>query len=244
MKSTRRKQLAILWGSSGAYGVDRFGERTAYWDALELIEQGAALHGYEPHLILYPGHPSKRGSTKGKLSFCSALLKILGDFRELRPEWIIGRSLGALLAPAALSCGNDWAKMCKGAVMWGPGFKRYMDTEWPNDQKKAEAVKQYRKYRTSLVSDYFDTLPTVETLVRTARCNLRLARGTKDRYNSNSDLRRLKVLHARNQPAFKRHIVVLPGFDHTPTRKMLSNDQLKSYFECLFGGSFERDIWA
>ena len=232
------KNLAILWGSSGAYGNDGVGNKTVYMYALDLIKEGAKQHGFEPHLVLYPGHPDENGTTNGTLSFCSALLKVLDDCRKLQPEWIIGRSLGALLAPAALSCGGDWVKVCRGAVMWGPGFKTYMDAEWPTAERKAAAIASYLKHGTRLASDYFDTIPEVESLVPGAKSNLRFARGTADKYNSNGDLKRLELLHSAAQPGFKRRVVFLERVDHTPTRWTLSAEQIQCYFNCLFDVSF------
>jgi|GEM_PF-6162541 len=228
------KKLMLLWGSSGAYGDDRSGAANEYREALDLIEQGAGVYGFRTILLQYPGQPDKRGITEGKLSFCAALLRVLQGCTKIEPDWIIGRSLGALLAPAALSCGGDWVKSCKGAVMWGPGFKTYMNEQWPDAQSKAAVIEDYKKFQTHLASDFFDTLPEVETLVSGAACNLRFARGSKDKYNSKEDLQTLEAIHSTSQPAFKREVVEIKGVDHTPTPKKLSSEKLKQYFDCLF----------
>lgn len=232
------KKLLLLWGSSGVYGRNKLGKFTPYLEVLELIEEEARSHGFEPLLVRYPGHPDREGVSEGKLSFDSALSKVLDECRKVKPDWIIGRSLGGLLAPAALSISEPWVEKCQGAVMWGPGFKAQMNAEWPTPEKKAHSIELYREFGTELAPDYFDTLPDVEALVVAAACNLRFARGSRDKYNCTDDLRTLESTHSRSQPRFKREVVVITGLDHSPTRQKLNPDQLKLYTSCLFSDWF------
>jgi hypothetical protein len=228
------KRLVLLWGSSGAYGDDGSRKASEYRGALELIEAGARRYGFEPNKVLYPGHPNRSGVTVGKLSFQSALSEVKEQCRKIEPAWIVGRSFGALIAPAALSCGEVWVQGCRGSVLWGPGFRRFNDAAWPTPAHKAQAVDEYKAFGTHLVSDFFDTLPDIETLVPAAACNLKFARGEKDKYNSIDDLKRLADIHARSQSGFKNIVIELKGLDHTPTPSKLNAEECDLYFDCLF----------
>ena len=97
------------------------------------------------------------------------------------------------------------------SVLWGPGFSRFNDAAWPTPAHKAKAVDEYKAFGTHLVSDFFDTLPDIETLIPAAACNLRFARGEKDKYNSLDDLRMLAEIHARSQSGFKSVVLELKG---------------------------------
>lgn len=231
------KTAMILWGSSGAYGTDGSTRAHEYRDALRLIADGSALCGYKLYLVVYPGHPSTNGITTGQLSFHSALQKVRAECRIVQPQWIIGRSLGAPLASAALNCQEEWVRHCAGAVLWGPGFRTQMNRFWPTAESTAQAVEDCRTFQTHLTADYFETLPDVESLVVAAECNLRLARGSLDKYNSAEDLRQLERLHAKAQTSFSRHVVI---FDHTPTRAKLDDRQIELYFRCLFSDCFDQ----
>lgn len=229
------KKLILLWGSSGAYGDDGSHKSSEYREALKLIETGARHYGFDLNKVLYPGHPDPSGVTVGKLSFRSALIEVIEQCRKIEPAWIVGRSFGALIAPAALGCGEAWVKKCRGAVLWGPGFSRFNDAAWPTPAHKAKAVDEYKAFGTHLVSDFFDTLPDIETLIPAAACNLRFARGEKDKYNSLDDLRMLAEIHARSQLGFKSVVLELKGLDHTPTPGKLDAEERDLYFDCLFG---------
>jgi hypothetical protein len=58
------KKLLLLWGSSGAYGRNKSGKFTEYLEVLELIEDEARRHGFDPQLVRYPGHPNRDGVTE------------------------------------------------------------------------------------------------------------------------------------------------------------------------------------
>jgi hypothetical protein len=233
-----QKTCLLLWGSSGAYGDDGSAKIREYKNALDLIGELATKYAFQISLVQYPGHPTKEGVTTGELNFSSALSTVLVDCARFEPEWIIGRSFGALLIPAVLGSTAGWIRKCKGAVMWGPGFKRFNDKVWGKPEQKKQAIKDYRKFHTHLASDFFDTLPEVESLVPSADSNLRFARGTEDKFNSTEDLYHLSRLHEEAQPHMKREVTILAGFDHTPTKEKLSDQQIEQYSKCLFGETF------
>jgi hypothetical protein len=217
----KRKRVVILWGASGAFGDDGSGKYTKYKQALQLIEEGARLYGFEPFLVLYPGHPDREGITAGRLSFASAQQRVLLECERIEPDWIIGRSFGASQALASLSCGLDWVKKCRGAVIWGLPIGKYVNAMWPTPEDRDKTIEEYRGFGTDLVADFFDTLPEVESLAPTAACHLRFLRGSKDGYNSLEDLNALGQIHAETQPAFRREVIELEGFDHTPLPEIL-----------------------
>lgn len=232
------KKMVLLWGSTGVYGDDGSGNITKYKQALDMIEEGSKVYNFEIMLVQYPGHPDRAGVSTGQLSFSTALVRVIEECERIEPHWIVGRSFGASIALAALGCQRTWVKACRGAVLWGPAFNKYLEALWPTPEDKARMIREYEKFNTLLAPDFFETLPDIETLVRNAEGNLRFARGTEDGYNSSEDLRNLETIHRVMQPAFKRQVIELKGFDHTPVSAKLTAAQREKYFECLFGDAF------
>lgn len=228
------KRVAILWGSSSAYGVDRSGKFSHYKKALDLIENGAKDYGYAPVLVLYPGHPDRNGVTNGSLSFRSALRETIEQCKDIQPDWILGRSLGATVALAALGSRENWTLHCKGATIWGPVFKRNLDSLYPDDTSRLRAIQDYEKFGTILASNFFETLPDVEPLINSAAGNLRIARGSEDNYNTTDELYKLANTHSSAQPEFMREVRVVEGAPHTPIQSRLTQKQISAYLNCLF----------
>jgi len=232
------KKVVLLWGSTGVYGGDSSGTITKYKQALDMIEEGSKVYNFEMTLVQYPGHPDRAGASDGQLSFRTALAGVIEECERIEPHWIVGRSFGASIAVAALGCQRAWVKACRGAVLWGPAFNKYLEALWPTPEDKAKMIREYEEFKTILAPDFFETLPEIEALVKDAQGNLRFARGSEDGYNSSADLRNLAVIHSATQPAFKRQVIELEGLDHTPIPAKLTSAQRQHYFECLFGDSF------
>jgi len=236
--SRPRADVLLLWGSSGAYGDDGSGKPREYLEALRLIEEGASSRRLSLSMVVYPGQPDENGQRTGTLRYDSALGEVLRECRQLRPRWLIGRSLGALLALAALGSDDPWVRSCRGAVIWGPAFRKQMEARHPKEGWPS-AIVQYRRFGTSLAKDFFGSQPDIESVAPAAASNLRLIRGTKDRYNDTVDLERLALTHAATQPKFFREVVVLPGIDHTPTHAKLCKGVTLApsvYLDHLFRG--------
>jgi len=214
--------VLLLWGSSGAYGDDGSGQPREYLEALQLIEEGALGWGLSLSMVVYPGQPDENGKTTGTLRYDVALDKVLRECGRLRPTWLIGRSLGALLALDALSSDASWVRSCRGAVIWGPAFRSQMEAQHPR-RRWASDIDRYRRFGTHLAKDFFGSQPDIESVAPAVASNLRFVRGTGDRYNDTADLERLALAHAAAQPKFFREVVVLPGLDHTPTQAKLHN---------------------
>jgi pimeloyl-ACP methyl ester carboxylesterase len=232
------KSALVCWGSSGVFGRSAAGDRTDYYRAWCLIREGGKAFGYSANLVQYPGHPGEEAAACGQLSYQSALASAKAACDALHPEWLIGRSLGALVVAGLVAEGRDSLRGLRGAVLWGPGIRKYMDIAWPNPSSKSKAVTDYATFGTVLESDYFDTLPDIERMIPLARANLRLARGDQDKYNTRVDFEKLAEIHSRSQPSFQRQVVTLRGLDHTPTRERCPEQDVERYLECLFGCCF------
>jgi len=221
-----RQKILVLPGSSGRNGSDR------YEQVYATIEREAGRRDYDCRVISYPG---QGGKMSGLLNYSSALATTLMACHEFNPDRLIGRSFGCVVAAGALGSEDEWVNKCKEAILWGPGFRATLDRLFSTTEKKLEAIKGFADYDTFLSPDYFDTLPSIENLIGIAKCNLRIARGSGDKYNTKDDLNYLAAVHHRMQPGYSREVVEVSGLIHEVIQAEVSSEELLArYFGCLF----------
>jgi len=219
------QRVLVLPGSSNPRGSEK------YKKVIELIEDLAVQKGYECKLLNYPG---QCGDSVNALSYASALEAALAKCAEYRPRWIISRSFGCWIAVGVLSCVHQWVDACEGAILWGPGLASTTARVWPDRATRAREVEGHRQYGTYLAEDFFETLPPIEDLVGTCRCNLRIARGTCDDLNTRKDLDYLASLHSKLQHRFIYEVREITGLGHSVVADDLGPELLGRYSACLF----------
>jgi hypothetical protein len=75
----------------------------------------------------------------------------------------------------------------------------------------------------------------METLIRSADCNLRIARGTLNVCCETEDVEYLASLHRRFQPHRSREKVLVEGVGHTVLAEDVGPEVAARYFDALFG---------
>jgi hypothetical protein len=220
-----KRKIMVLPGSSGRAGSER------YEGVYATIERGAEQKGFKCLVISYPG---QSGETSGRLNYSTAYNTATVACRQFQPDWIIGRSFGCVVAVGTLGSGENWVKGCEGAVLWGPCFRATLDDLFPTVEEKEEAIKGFREYDTFLAPDYFETVPAIENIIGVAQCNLRIARGAFDKYNTRQELDFLVAAHRQLQPTYVSEVAEVSDLMHEVIQTEVSPQLLTNYFDCLF----------
>lgn len=217
-------RLIILPGSSrpGSKGYDA---------AYAGIKSEALRRQFDFKLATYPG---QAGAGSGLLDYDAALTNVLDLCRTFRPNWIIGRSFGCLIAAGSLASVESWVDGCSGAVLWGPCLGRTIQRLWPTVADRKAEIDGYARYGTMLSPDFFETLPAIEEMIRGARSNLRICAGSFDKYCACTDLETLAREHGNSQPRFAREIAFLDGLPHIVVPEETPEEALSAYYSCLF----------
>lgn len=202
-----------------------------YVQVYSTIAEEAERRGYTCRVACYPG---QEGRSSGILSVETATERAKELCEEFRPDWIIGRSFGCVVAATVLTDAEAWIEGCAGAVLWGPGLNATLFRLLPTPERRREKAAEYQDWNTFLAPDLFDTIPPLENLVRTARCNLRFARGSRDQNNIREELDFLAALHWRMQPEYLREVMEIGGLEHTVVCDEVSSELLGRYFNVLF----------
>lgn len=218
-----RRRVLLLPGSANPQSSEKY--RLVYG----IIKRRAVKLECEFDQIDYPGWKDR----SERLNFNTAFQAGIRRCREFRPEWIIGRSLGCDIAVAVLSSGESWVTGCKGAVLWGPSVSTDNHRLWPTSKEKKKEIAGYAKHGTFLSEDFFDSTPPLEKKIASAACNLRIARGKLDPYNTPRTISILQEVHAKAQASFQVETMHIPGLAHSVigSEGRLAVEQ---YFKCLF----------
>lgn len=218
-------RVLVLPGSAGPTGSEEYKQIYA------TISDEAMRRGLECKVTFYPGH---EGLSSGLLTYASALSKALGECREYRPDWIIARSFGCVVAVGLLGSEEGWVLRCQGLVLWSSVLGSSINRIWSTEEKRRETISGHREYDSYLAPDFFESIPAVEDLIRTARCNIRLARGTRDTSNTEEDIALLAETHRHTQPDFLTEVVAIEGVAHGVSKCSMPNNLLADYLSCLF----------
>lgn len=225
----KRKVVVLPGTSSPAEG--------RYVGVYAALEEEAERRGCDFRIASYPG---QLGLASGVLSVRGAVEQAVELCDAFEPHWIIGRSFGCVVAAAVLSGEGNWIERCEGAVLWGPGLNATLFRMLPTPEKRRAAAAEYQAWNTFLAPDLFDTIPHIENLVRGVRCNVRFARGSRDRNNMREELDFLSALHRRMQPEYLREVVEISGLGHEVVREETSDVLLSIYMDVIFGSISSR----
>lgn len=217
--------FVLLPGTSSPTGSE------SYVRVYSAIEREANRLGYDYHLVDYPG---QAGVSSGVLRYETALASALTDCRRLEPERLIARSFGCNVAAGVLGSGEAWVSACHGAVFWGPFFNRAIEDDFGTAAKMEQRKLEYQEYGVHLADDLFSALPDLSGLICDVRCNIRLARGSLDKYNTSNDLSELGTVHRHHASEFECEVSKVEGAEHAVNPGEVSQDVLAQYLRCLF----------
>jgi len=205
----------------------------AVTSAYETIVNEAARRAVKLRLLVYPGQRLGEG---GRLSYRTALKAAQEACEAERPDWIVGISLGTIVA-LGLACESPrLMRNCSGMVLWGYYGSETLQSRWGNESlQRASARLHALKLRTQFASDYFAVHPHPEGMIPKAACSMRLARGSVDELNSLAELERLAAMHTAAQPDTRCEVIEVPNAGHLPCSPgcapNLSRDCLMALFQ-------------
>lgn len=217
--------VVVLPGASSPTGSNRF---EAVYSA---IEQEARRRGFSYDLVTYPG---QNGTSSGLLSYETALAAALIVCRKSRPTWVVARSFGCTVACGMLIREESWVATCSGVVLWGPFFKHAIEPKFGTREAMERTVSEYREYGVILADEFYATLPEQEVLIRQMCCSARLARGTRDKYNSGAELQKLRSAHQERENGFVVDVREVLGAEHEVVPAEVSADVVAEYYRCLY----------
>ena len=223
-ESTKRRVLVLP-------GTARPSDKR-YQRVYETIENGATKCACECRTVSYPG---QEGPSSGLLTYLGAVGRAYEAGRVFEPHWVIGRSLGCVIALAVAGMKEPWVERIEGVVLWGPVLGSEMQRRWGSDEAQAEQVRRYEEQRgTFLAADFYKQLPAIESVAATASRNLRIARGSREEYNEDIDLKCLESIHRRLQPSYLREVRMVEGVKHEVVAEECSPEALSAYLSVLF----------
>jgi hypothetical protein len=223
-----RQRVLVLPGAGSPFVVE------AYRKVYEAIEIEARQRGAEIKTVIYPGQGR---DSHDQLTFKGAVEIAQADCRRYRPDRLICRSFGTLVAAQALSSEDEWVKACDVSVFWGPRLGSKRRQAIPPEQQEKQIRDALVKRGTRLAPDFYHTLPGIEELIGGAKCKLLIVRGSLDEYNTKADLEKLKTIHDRDQGAFGSEVIEIPELPHEVLASEVSPVGLAQYFSCLFEGT-------
>ena len=233
------KRVLIIPGGSSRAAAGQDADFTA-------LEAEGAKWGYAVLTFAHPGQQKRGGekwqdgefSSETSLDYAKSVRYAQNICRDYEPNWIIGRSYGCTVVAGLLGCGDDWVHRCEGAVLWGAwlpsmaerllGTPERMQTDFCNRLKQAG---------THAEVDFFLRLPAIDNLITRTETNLRLARGTNDKYDYREELDFLAVTHRRAQRVYRREVEEIAGLAHTVPPITPGDPQYlayREYLDCLF----------
>lgn len=236
----KAKRTLIIPGGSSRAAAGHDADFTA-------LEEEGAKRGHAVLTFPHPGQQKRGGekwqdgefSSETSLDYAKSVRYARNICRHYEPNRIIGRSYGCTVAVGLLGCGDDWVRHCEGAVLWGAWLpsmaERLLGTPEKMQKDFCERLKQAGTHATS---DFFLRLPAIDNLVTQAQANLRLGRGTEDKYNYREELDFLGSTHRRTQPLYQSDVeTCIEGLGHTVPPIPLGHPLYQKYLEyldCLF----------
>ncbi len=203
-----------------------------YQKLYSTVKEGAEKYGYEYHIVYYPG---QEGESSGLLTYDGALANALKKGSEMEPNWIVGLSSGCEVAAGLLGSGKPLIDNIEGAVLWGPCLKEtirsiFTPEEWQKyiTDSKAEPNKTY------FSPDFIENTPCVSELIKKAKANIRIARGSNDKYNTVHDVVITANAHQEMNPQYLTETREIEGLKHGVLPDEISSELLDKYLKCLF----------
>jgi hypothetical protein len=199
----------------------------------DVVRREAETQGIELRILTYPG---QRGASSGAVEYATALTYVLEEARGFKPDWLIGRSLGACVALGLFGSREAWLNDCQGVVVWGPPKRELTEKKWSRE-KIHEYIKFYQEVKETYLSPalFYET-PDPAELITEVNCNLRIVRGSEDEFNTGEYVAHLALRHRQVQPNYFTEVQnELDGIGHGITKIDPTNADLPhSDFTWLF----------
>jgi hypothetical protein len=210
-----------------------------YREVYSTIEAEAKCRGYVYHQMVYPG---QNGKSSGVLAYDNAIEQVESVCREFEPTWLIGISLGAVIAAGLLASACSWSKTCEGAVLWGAYSGETLRRRWSSEWERKKEIRVHSlKANTFLASNYFDVHPAIEGLIGNSCSDLRLARGSTDTLCTQAELEFIAQSFRRSENPHHMDLVEVEGADHLVGAADTDPITLPHYYDALFGDILSRN---
>jgi len=197
------------------------------------LEEGAKQCNFEYNIVYYPG---QEGVSSGVMTYSGQLENALSKCRAIQPNWIIGLSSGCEVVVGCLGSKETWVDQVQGAVIWGSCLNARGASMFSSSDERYKYLAQLTEEpnRTFVSLDYLETTPCISKLIEELAGNIRIARGSKDPYNTSEDALLLAEVHWRCQSQYKTEICEILELEHSVRSSETSVEKLNEYFQCLF----------
>lgn len=200
-----------------------------YTPVYALIENEARCRGGNVRTVVFPGQ-----CVPGTLTFLSAIRSTARLWKDLNPTWVIARSFGCVVLAKLLS-DQHLTRSLQGAVLWGPTLSAWVKRFLPTEHDRIQEVEKYRQHGTNLEPRFFDDFPALEILIEKLALDVRLSRGSLDKFNSREDLCYLAAIHQRENPSRTRDVVEIRSLGHSVTSPgKRRRTSVSAYLDALF----------